>query len=177
MGGSTELDMAETILRQPGVLAAIVMGSLVLGTIGWLLAAWRGWAKGPAAVAGCGVALALGVTLVRSGFDVSREGLRHPLSACIQDSFSLAGDMQVLNFAMLMPVAFFGTLATKRPLATLLSCAVLSGGIELIQATTSVGVCQKQDFLNNSVGALLAVAVAWGLLALSGRTRSELDAR
>lgn len=177
MGGSTELGLAETILRQPGVLAAIVVGSLVLGTLGALLASWRGWAKAPAALAGCGVALALGVTLVRSGFDPTRAGIRHPLAACLRDSFSLDGGLQLLNFAMLMPVAFFGTLATRRPIATLLCCALLSGGIEVVQSMTGVGICQKQDFLNNSIGALPAAGVAWVLLALLGRTRRQAHAR
>lgn len=177
MHGGAEVDLAETILRQPGVLAAIVAGSLLFGVFGWLVAAWLGWSRTATALAGCGLALALGVTLARPGFRLSRADLHHPLAACVNDAFSLDGGLQLLNFAMLMPFALFATLASRRPLTTLACCALLSGGIEVIQAATSVGVCQKQDFLNNTVGAVLAVVVGWGLLALIGRTRSQVQPR
>jgi glycopeptide antibiotics resistance protein len=78
----------------------------------------------------------------------------------------------VLNFLMLTPFAFFGTLATRRPITMVVVSAVISGGIEITQAWTGLGVCQKQDFLNNTIGAVVAVLAAW-VLTLLLRDRTE----
>jgi glycopeptide antibiotics resistance protein len=73
-----------------------------------------------------------------------------------------------LNFLMLAPFAFFGTLATRRPGLVLLASAAVSGGVELVQAVTDVGVCEAQDVYNNTVGAVCAVLLGW---ALSSKAR------
>jgi len=94
---------------------------------------------------------------------------------CLHDQFSLQGGLQVLNLLMLMPFAFFGTLATRRPITLMVASAFLSAGIELTQAWTGLGVCQKQDFLNNAFGAIIAAAVAWPLLSVLGHNRAARD--
>jgi glycopeptide antibiotics resistance protein len=76
-----------------------------------------------------------------------------------------------------MPFAFFGTLATRRPITLAVVATFLSAGIEITQAWTGVGVCQKQDFLNNSVGAAIAALVAWLLLVFLGRNRTTEEHR
>jgi hypothetical protein len=165
-----ELDLAQLILHKPGVLAAVLGGFVLLGLLAWGLASALHWYRLPAVLAGGGLALALAVTLVRSGGHLP-QGVGDPLALCMRDSFSLHGGLPVLNFAMLMPLAFFATLATRRPISVTLCCALLSAGIEVTQALTGLGICQKQDFLNNTAGALLAALVAWAVLAILGIER------
>jgi hypothetical protein len=165
-----ELDLAQLILRQPGVLVAVIGGFLVLGLLFWGLAGALHWYRLPAALAGGGLALALAVTLVRSGGHLP-QAVGDPLALCVRDSFSLHGGLPVLNFAMLMPFAFFGTLANRRPISVTVCCALLSAGIEVTQAYTGLGICQKQDFLNNTAGALLAALIAWVVVAILGIER------
>lgn len=170
-----EIALTETILSMPGVLAAIVAGTLVLGVLAWLLARAVGWYRLPAVLAAAGLSLALAVTLVRTGGHLPT-GI-NPLDRCIRDSFSLHGSHQWLNFAMLMPFAFFGTIATRRPILIAAASALVSGGIEITQALTGLGVCEKQDFLDNSIGAALAAAAGWVALAIAGANGSAVRAR
>jgi glycopeptide antibiotics resistance protein len=74
---------------------------------------------------------------------------------------------------MLVPFAFFATLATRRPLVVLGLAAGLSGVVELVQATTGLGVCEAQDFANNTVGAGCAVLVGWLITAAIDSARRE----
>lgn len=161
------ISLTHLILSRPGVLIAVILGTVVLGILAWLLAGAVGWNRWAAVLAAAGLALALSVTLVRpSGHLPYRVG--NPLALCMHDSFSLQGGLQLLNLAMLMPLAFFGTLATRRPISIALSCAAVSAGIEITQALTGLGICQEQDFLNNSIGAIIAAVIAWALLIVSG---------
>ena len=176
-----EIGLTQTILSRPGVLIAVILGTIVLGLLAWLLARALGWNRLAAVLAAAGLALALSVTLVRPGGHLPHHA-DNPLYLCMRDSFSLHGGLQLLNFAMLMPLAFFATLATRRPISTAVGCAVLSAGIEITQALTGLGICQKQDFLNNTIGAIVAAVVAWALLIVSGtngpgrRDRHNTDA-
>ncbi|HEX3781353.1 MAG TPA: VanZ family protein [Pseudonocardiaceae bacterium] len=162
-----EIGLTQTILNRPGVLVAVIIGTIVLGALAWLLANSLGWNRWAAVLAAAGLALALSVTLVRPGGHLPHRA-DNPLYLCIHDSFSLHGGLQLLNFAMLMPLALFGALATRRPISTAVGCALLSAGIEVTQALTGLGICQKQDFLNNTIGAIVAVVIAWALLIVSG---------
>ncbi len=165
-----EIDLTKTIMGQPGVLAAFLLCSVLLGGVVWLLAGALGWRRVPAAVAAAGLALAVAVTLVRSGGHLPDPNT-NPVALCLRDPFSLHGGLEVLNFLMLMPFAFFGTLATRHPIAMMVAAAVVSGGIELAQAWTGLGICQKQDFLNNTIGAVIAAGIAWAVLSVAGSDR------
>ena len=163
-----EIDLTRTILDQPGVLAAFVLFCALFGVGTWLVADSLGWRRLPAVLAAGGLALAVAVTLVRSGghwpdFTVN------PVALCLRDGVSLTGGLAVLNVAMLMPFAFFATLATRRPIVVMITSAVLSAGIEITQAYTGLGICQTQDFLNNTIGAILAAGLAWLVMSLLGR--------
>lgn len=140
-----EIDLTRTIMAQPGVLAAFLVCCVLFGTGVWLLSGTLGWRRLPATLAAVGLSLAVAVTLVRSGGHLP-DTATNPVTLCLRDPFSLHGGLEMLNFLMLMPFAFFGTLATRRPLSTIVLSAVVSGGIELAQAWTALGVCQKQDF-------------------------------
>lgn len=161
-----EIDLTRTIMGQPGVLAAFVLFCALFGVGMWLVADTFGWRRLPAVLSAVGLSLAIAVTLVRSGGHWPDPTL-NPVTLCLRDQFSLSGGLQVLNFAMLMPFAFFGVLATGRPLLVLLASATVSAGIEITQAWTGLGICQKQDFLNNTIGAAVAVGVAWLVLRIA----------
>lgn len=155
-------------MDQPGVLAAFVLFGALFGVGTWLLADTLGWRRLPAVLAAGGLSLAVAVTLVRSGGHWPDFGV-NPVAMCLRDGFSLTGGLAVLNVAMLMPFAFFATLATRRPIVVMLTSAAVSAGIELTQAWTGLGICQTQDFLNNTVGAIAAAATAWLIMTLLGR--------
>jgi len=150
---------AEVILNQPLVVLALVLGCSTGGVVALALARKFDWRRVPAVLAGCGLALALAVTIARPG--VLGVTTLHPLRLCVLNDFSLTGSLARLNFLMLMPFAFFGTLATRKPGLVLLASAAVSGGVELVQAITDVGVCEAQDFSNNTIGALCAVLLGW----------------
>jgi hypothetical protein len=169
-----EINLTRTILDQPGVLAAFILLCALFGVGTWLVARSLGWHRLCAVLSAVGLSLAVAVTLVRPGGHLPDPGA-DPVAMCLRDHFSLHGGLPVLNFLMLMPFAFFGTLATRRPIVLAVVSAVLSAGIELTQAWTGVGVCQKQDFLNNSLGATVAAVAAWLLLLFFGRNRSAVD--
>ena len=160
-----EIDLTWAIMGKPGVLAAFLLCCTLLGAGMWLVAGRLGWRRTPATLAAIGLSLAVAVTLVRSGGHLPDTGT-NPVTLCLRDPFSLHGGLQVLNFLMLMPFAFFATLATRRPISVSVLSAVISGGVELTQGWTGLGVCQKQDFLNNTLGALVAAGAAWLLVTV-----------
>lgn len=165
-----EIDLTRSIMGQPGVLAAFLLCCALFGTGVWLISGTLGWRRLPATLAAVGFALAVAVTLARSGGHLP-DPATDPLTLCLRDSFSLRGGLEVLNFLMLTPFAFFATLATRRPVVIMAVSALVSGGIEITQAWTGLGVCQKQDWLNNTVGAVVAAGLAWLLVAtLADRT-------
>ena len=159
--------VAELVLSRPEAVAALFAGSVLLGAVGFVVARRRGWAALPAVLAGCGLALALAVTLARPGGSFS-VATTDPIGMCVANEFSVAGSLARLNLVMLAPFAFFATLATRRPLAVLGVSAAFSGAVEFVQALTAIGVCEAQDFVNNTVGASVAVVVAWLLTAVAG---------
>lgn len=169
-----EINLTRTILDQPGVLAAFVLLCALFGVGMWLVARSLGWHRLFATLAAVSLSLAIAVTLVRPGGHLPNPGAS-PVSMCLHDQFSLHGGLQVLNLLMLTPFAFFGTLATRRPITLMVASALLSAGIELTQAWTGLGICQKQDFLNNTFGAIIAAATAWLLLVALGRNRTAKD--
>jgi hypothetical protein len=165
------VDLTRTILDQPGVLAAFILLCGLFGVGTWLVARSLGWHRLYAMLAAGGLALAIAVTLIRPGGHLPNPAA-DPVAMCLRDHFSLHGGLALLNVLMLTPFAFFGTLATRRPITMTVMSALLSAGIELTQAWTGLGVCQKQDFLNNTVGALAAASAAWLLLVVLGRNRA-----
>ncbi|WP_461124125.1 VanZ family protein [Saccharothrix stipae] len=163
--------VAELVLSQPEAVAVLFGGSVLLGAVGLVVARRRGWAVAPAVLAGCGLALALAVTLARPGGSLSI-ATTDPIGMCVGNEFSLTGSLERLNLVMLAPFAFFATLATRRPFAVFAVSGLFSGAVEFVQAVTAIGVCEAQDFYNNTVGALGAVVVAALLTSLVPRRPS-----
>jgi hypothetical protein len=164
---SRDAYLAELILNQPLVAPALVVGCSAMGVLALVVAKRRGWRAVPAVLAGCGLAMALAVTLARPEL-LGYSSLR-TIYPCSFNEFSLTDSLARLNFLMLTPFAFFGTLATRRPWSVLVASAAVSAFVELFQAVTSAGSCETQDFYNNAVGAACAVALAWLVNRAVGR--------
>lgn len=170
---SEDVDLAERVFAQPGVLTAMLGGCLVLGVLGLVIGRafrWRPWCTG---LAGAGLAGALAVTLARDGdwAQSSGGGLRDAWAQCIPNAFSLSGSYARLNFVMLMPFAFFAVLAVRRFLPVAVLCLGAGIGIELFQVVSGRGVCEIQDMLNNTIGGMLAAVAGWMLHRLIGTGR------
>ena len=104
-------DGFDYLTSSPDVTAALLLGGLVLGVLALLAAHLFGWGRFASVLAGVSLALALSMTLVRPFWgDVQ---LGDPLQVCVPGVFSVTGSGAMLNFVMLMPLAFFGVLATK----------------------------------------------------------------
>ncbi len=173
MSARQDAYIAELVLSQPEVVAAMFFGCVVIGALAWGLARWRGWRVVPSVLAGCGLALALAVTLGRPGALDPVIWTTDPIGACVANDFSLGGSLARLNLLMLIPFAFFATVATGRPLSVLALSAGLSGSVELVQATTGLGVCEMQDFYNNTAGAVVGVVTGALVTAVIGSPRTK----
>jgi hypothetical protein len=169
-------DLPYLALRHPEVPAVFGVASLLFAAAAWWLAARRGWARVPAALAGCGLALAIVVTVVRPIGQFSAGGLDvlATLRACTVGDLSLARTYEKLNVAMLVPYAFFATLATRRPALIAVSGMLISGSLEFVQGTTGGGTCQARDLVHNTAGGLLGALLALLLVRLDQRDRRRV---
>ncbi len=171
-------NLLNILLHHLEVPAAFIPGSLVLGGLAWWLAPRRGWAPVPAVLAGCGLALALAVTVVRPFGHFPSGGL-NPLATlglCTVGNLSLTHLYEQLNVVMLMPFAISGTLATRRPWLIAVSCAFVSGFAEFVQGTTGGGQCQVRDLVHNTAGGALGVLLAVAVLRLRPRRSPGITA-
>ncbi|MEU4801016.1 VanZ family protein [Actinosynnema sp. NPDC023587] len=175
MSTRQDAHIAELVLSRPEVIAAMLFGCLVFGVAALGLARWRGWRPAMSVLAGCGLALALAVTLGRPGVLDAGVWTTDPVGLCTLNKFSLTGSLARLNLVMLVPFAFFATVATRRPLTVLVLSAGLSAAVEFVQFMTGLGVCEAQDFLNNTVGASGAVLVGALVAAVVGGPRTKRE--
>jgi VanZ like family len=169
-------NLLNILLHHLEVPAAFIPGALLLGGAAWWLASRRGWARAPAVLAGCGLALALAVTVVRPIGHFAAGGL-NPLATlrlCTVGSLSLTHLYEQLNVVMLMPFAVCGTLATRRPALIVSSCVLVSGFAEFVQGATGGGQCQVRDVVHNTTGGVLGVLLA--VLVLRVRVRRQVAA-
>ncbi|HEX2301463.1 MAG TPA: VanZ family protein [Pseudonocardiaceae bacterium] len=166
-------DLLVKAVRHPEVPLAFAAGCVLLGASGWTLAGQRGWTQLPAALAGCGLALALAVTVVRPAGHFPAGGLNLPaiVRECVVGDLSLTRTYEKLNVAMLMPFAFFATLATRRPAVVTACCVLLSGFVELVQGATGGGTCQARDVVHNAAGGALGALLAVVLQGVLTRRR------
>ncbi|WP_037309792.1 VanZ family protein [Amycolatopsis orientalis] len=90
----------------------------------------------------------------------------------VQFAMPTLGTVELLaNVALFLPPAYFAALATGRPLTTLAAGAGLSAVIETLQALVpAIGrACDTNDWLMNTVGAVLGVLLALGTGRLADR--------
>lgn len=90
----------------------------------------------------------------------------------VQFSVPFQGIDTLANVALLLPAALFAGLLTNRPLWVTAAASGLSAAVELVQALLpSLGrACDTNDWLMNTVGAVLAGVVAVGIIAVDRRT-------
>jgi hypothetical protein len=156
--------------QNPEIPGAFAAGTLLLSGAAWWFAPRWGWAQVPAALAGGGLALALAVTLVRP-LELFSSNPLIVLRECGLGSLSVARIYEKLNVAMLVPFAFFATLATRRPAIIAAVCLLISGLVEFVQGATGGGTCQARDLMHNTAGGVLGVVLAAGALRLWARSR------
>ncbi|MEU4519943.1 VanZ family protein [Amycolatopsis sp. NPDC024027] len=77
----------------------------------------------------------------------------------------------VANVALFIPPVFFAALATRRPLFVLAAGSGLSAAIETVQALVpALGrICDTNDWTMNTLGAIVAVLLAVGTIAIANR--------
>jgi hypothetical protein len=150
-------------LGNPLIAGGLLAGAVVLG-LGAAFAARRfGWRPVPAVFAGIFLGVVLGVTLSRT-VPAWAQWPEHEF--CHVDGFSLNGSGELLNALLFVPLVWCAVLATRRPLAVAVSAVALSAVVEVVQPLIGRGLCETQDFLNNSAGAVAAAALAAGYLAV-----------
>ncbi|WP_434445489.1 VanZ family protein [Lentzea sp. E54] len=152
-------------LANPLIAAGVVAGAVVLGAGAWFAARRYRWRPVPSVLAGISLGVVLGVTFSRTLPDWAGQEF------CQLNGFSLRGSAELLNALLFVPLVFCAVLATHRPLAVAASAVALSAVIEIVQPLTRRGLCETQDFFNNSAGAVVAAALAAGVLVLERRRR------
>lgn len=168
-------NLINIFLHHLEVPASFIPGSLLLGGAAWWLAPRKGWPRKSAVLAGCSLALALALTVIRPLGHFPAGGL-NPLATlrlCTVGSLSLTHIYEQLNVALFVPFAIFGTLATRRPALVMMSCMLVSALAEFVQGTTGGGECQVRDIAHNTLGGVLGVLVA--MVVLRRRVRSSPD--
>ncbi|GGP81407.1 VanZ family protein [Saccharothrix coeruleofusca] len=147
-------------LSNPLIGGGVVVGGVALGFGGRLAARRTGWRPVPSVLAGIWLGVVLGATFSRTLPDWAGRD-----QFCQLNGFAVNGGIELLNGLLFVPLVFCAVLATRRPLAVLGSAIALSAAIEIVQPLTRRGLCETQDFLNNSAGAVVAAALAAGVLA------------
>jgi hypothetical protein len=158
-------------LKNPLIAGGVVLGGVLLGFGGWQAAKRFGWHRVPSVAAGISLGVVFGATFSRTLPDYSSMPgvVYRETQFCHIDGFSMAGGNELINVLLFVPLVFFAVLAVRRPLVVAGAAIALSAAIELLQPLTHRGLCQTQDFLNNSAGSLVAAAAAAAVVALSRR--------
>jgi hypothetical protein len=154
---------AGTIFGQSGLIAGLLFAAVLLGVCGWLLAESLGWYRVPTALAALGIVVAVGLALLGPGPHLV-DPTTDPVAQCLGTEFSARGGVRLAGTLSMAPFALFATMATRRPIAATAAAATISGLIEIGRATTGLGACVNQDFLNSAVGIAVAVLVAQAAL-------------
>ncbi|TDV38727.1 VanZ family protein [Actinophytocola oryzae] len=83
------------------------------------------------------------------------------------------------NVALFLPLVYFATLATRKPLLVLASGTFLSAGIEVVQGLIpAIGrSCDTNDWAMNTAGAVIAVLLASATITVTKRRQRELTSK
>ncbi|WP_051768937.1 VanZ family protein [Lentzea albidocapillata] len=157
-------------LANPLIAGGVVVGAGALGWGAWRVARSYRWRPVPSVLAGISLGVVLGVTFSRT---LPAWASEPGQELCHLSGFSLHGSNELLNALLFVPLVFCAVLATRRPLAVLGSAVALSAAIEIVQPLTGRGLCETQDFFNNSAGAVVAAALAAGVVALRDRAAAR----
>jgi hypothetical protein len=160
------LDAIVFVFSDPLTAGGAVVGAVVLGASAWFVARRYGWWPVPSVFAGIFLGVVLALTFSRSQPGWALVGTEF----CLLNGFSLHGVSELFNALVFVPLVWCAALATRRPLAVLVSAVALSAVIEVLQPLVGRGMCETQDLFNNSAGAVVAAALAAGYVALRDRT-------
>jgi hypothetical protein len=159
------LDAIVFVLSDPLTAGGVVVGAVVLGASAWFVARRFGWRPVPSVFAGVFLGLVLALTFSRSQPGWALVGTQF----CLLNGFSLQGVSELFNALLFVPLVWCAVLATRRPLAVLVSAVALSAVIEVLQPLVGRGLCETQDLFNNSAGAVVAAALAAAYVAVRDR--------
>ena len=159
------LDAIVFVFSDPLTAGGAVVGATVLGASAWFVARRFGWQPVLSVFAGIFLGVVLALTFSRSQPGWALVGTQF----CLLNGFSLHGVSELFNALLFVPLVWCAVLATRRPLAVLVSAVALSALIELLQPIVGRGMCETQDLFNNSAGAVVAAALAAGYVALRDR--------
>ncbi|NGY62481.1 hypothetical protein G7043_26515 [Lentzea sp. NEAU-D13] len=153
------------VFSDPVTAGGVVVGAVVLGASAWFAARRFGWRPVPSVFAGIFLGLVLALTFSRSQPSWALVGTEF----CLLNGFSLHGVSELFNALLFAPLVWCAVLATRRPLAVLVSAVASSAVIEVLQPLVGRGMCETQDLFNNSAGAVVAAGLAAGYVALRDR--------
>ena len=160
------MDAIVFVFSDPLTAGGVVVGAVVLGASAWFAARRFGWRPVPSVFAGIFLGVALALTFSRSQPSWALVGTQF----CLLNGFSLHGVSELFNALLFVPLVWCAVLATRRPLAVLVSAVALSAVIEVLQPLVGRGLCETQDLFNNSAGAVVGAALAAGYVALRDRS-------
>ncbi|WP_410605180.1 VanZ family protein [Amycolatopsis sp. lyj-90] len=138
------------------VPVAILLVALVCAVLGHLLA---GRPRILWALTGVSLVPVFALTLVPAGRTLDETG------CTVQFSLPTLGAVELLaNVALFLPPVYFAALASRRPLTMLAAASALSAVVEAVQALVpAIGrACDTNDWLMNTLGAVLGVLLALG---------------
>ena len=154
----------QLLLERPWLCPAALAGMVILGPfIGrWLLnrpaLAWG--------LAGLSLAPLAALTLTPVGVLTVR-------GCTLQWALPTIGRVEVLaNLVLFVAPVFLTALALGRPLAALLAGSALSAVVEAAQAFLPGRACDTNDWLNNTIGALIGAGLAYAAIR-SAQTRTS----
>ncbi|MFD5247825.1 VanZ family protein [Amycolatopsis sp. NPDC058340] len=153
------------------VPVAILLVALVCAVLGHLFAdkprvLWS--------LAGVALVPVFALTLVPTGRTIDE------IVCTVQFSLPTLGSVELLaNVALFLPPVCFAALASRRPVTMLAAGSALSAVIETLQAfVPAIGrACDTNDWLMNTLGALVAAGMAWlvGRRAQSGSSTGAMS--
>ncbi|MFG2824149.1 VanZ family protein [Kitasatospora sp. NPDC048365] len=153
--------MIEAIFSSaPALLPVFALLALVLGAAALRQARARQWPRAVAVLWGLSLAGEVAATLTPTG--TGSFGTSCSIGSGVWETATT--QQGLMNVALYVPLAYFGTLVLRRPLTVLAACAVLSALTELGQTLLGTGrSCDGADLVDNALGALLGTvaAVLW----------------
>lgn len=168
MTGAPPIDLL--LAYRPQVLVAFLVASIACVGVGFVLvrSRRRGILWG---FAGLSLLAVLALTLLPSGYTT-----RDEIWCTVQIVEPTLRRIElVANIALFFPLAFFATLASRRPLLVLAAGTGLSATLEGIQAVAPVigRACDTNDWVMNTIGTVVGVLVAAGTMAVAGRAFAQ----
>jgi len=164
--------ITDFLLRHPIRVwtALAVIGAICLGVGGWVLRHPAAGKKVAWVVAGLTLLPVFALTLMpvtRTLYAVCVVQFQLPTSLRVGDVLA--------NLVLFVPVAWFATLASRRPLVILGVGSLVSAALEAIQAAIpAIGrSCDTNDWLNNTIGVALGALAAWAAAGWSWRRERQ----